>query len=275
MRRWPACLLASLMCVACGGSLSDVSDASTGGDPSASASGTADSTSASSDSAADEVPARLLDLTDWKLTLPIDDPDDAGSPLEILQPELATFVAPPHFEALAADRVRFRAHAGGATTSGSGYPRSELREMTEDGAEKAAWSTTEGAHTMTITQAITHLPEVKPHVVAGQIHDASDDIVMIRLEGARLFVEGDGDELGDLDTNYALGTEFTVRIHAEGGMIDVYYNDLGAPAVSVPADASGCYFKAGIYTQSNLDKGDNAEAYGEVEMSALTVEHSG
>ncbi|MCA9661336.1 MAG: polysaccharide lyase family 7 protein, partial [Myxococcales bacterium] len=237
---------------------------------SASASG-----SASASDGGDEAPAGILDLSAWKLTLPLEDPDDAGSPLEIRQPELATYSAPPYFEALEGGRVRFRAHVGGATTSGSGYPRSELREMRAGGAEKAAWSTTEGAHTMTITQAITRLPEVKPHVVAGQIHDASDDVIMIRLEGSRLFVEGDGDELGDLDPDYALGTEFTVRIHAEGGMIDVYYDDLDAPAVSVAADASGCYFKAGVYTQSNPDKGDSPDAYGEVEVTALTVVHAG
>ena len=263
--------------MACSGGSTGQGETTSGessGGGSATASASAGSGASGGENGESEAPAEVLDLTPWKLTLPIDDPDDEGSPLEIRQPELATFASPPHFEVISGQRVRFRAHAGGATTSGSGYPRSELREMSADGAEKASWSTSEGAHTMTITQAITSVPKVKPHVVAGQIHDSGDDIVMIRLEGARLFVEGGGDELGDLDPDYTLGTEFTVQIHAEGGVIDVYYNDLGTPAVTVEANASGCYFKAGAYTQSNTDKGDSAEAFGEVVMSALTVAHS-
>jgi hypothetical protein len=218
-------------------------------------------------------PAEVLDLSDWKLTLPIAG-DDPEKPLEILQPELATYSIDPWY--VVGDdgqSVRFRADAGGVTTSNSGYPRSELREMMNDGAELAAWSTTEGVHTMTITQAITHLPEVKPHVVAGQIHDASDDVVMIRLEGEHLFVEGGGAELGDLDPAYQLGTPFTVRVRAAAGVIEVFYQDLDTPAVTVERDATGCYFKAGVYTQSNVEKGDAPEAYGEVVISELVVTH--
>ena len=117
---------------------------------------------------------------------------------------------------------------------------------------------------MTITQAITHLPVVKPHVVAGQIHDASDDLVMIRLEGTHLFVVGGGEELGDLDASYQLGTRFTVRIRAADGGVDIYYQDLATPKVTVAREATGCYFKAGAYTQSNPSRGDSPTAYGAV-----------
>jgi poly(beta-D-mannuronate) lyase len=217
------------------------------------------------------LPAALLDLTNWKLTLPVGDP---GSPTEIKQPALKTFSLSPYFQSNAAGTgVIFQAHAGGVTTSNSGYPRSELREMTNAGSENAAWSTTSGTHTMTITQAITHLPVVKAHVVAGQIHDSSDDVVMIRLEGTNLFVEGGGEELGALDPGYQLGTRFTVRITAAAGRIRVYYNDLATPKVDIASSSSGCYFKAGAYTQSNPSRGDDPAAYGEVVIHDLVVLH--
>ena len=216
-------------------------------------------------------PADVLDLTDWKLTLPVGSP---GSPTEIRQPALRTFSMPPYFLLdMTGTGVVFQAHAGGVTTSNSGYPRSELREMTAAGSQNAAWSTTSGTHTMTITQTITHLPLVKPHVVAGQIHDASDDVVMIRLEGTNLFVEGDGNELGTLNSNYALGTRFTVRLVAAGGRIRVYYEDLATPKVDIASSATDCYFKAGAYTQSNPAQGDDPSAYGEVVIHALVVTH--
>ncbi|MGB1015367.1 MAG: polysaccharide lyase family 7 protein [Nannocystaceae bacterium] len=269
-----ACLLFPVAVLGCGEVEEENSSTGmeTSSDTSETSSGTSETLESSSGESTGELPGELLDLSLWKLTLPTQAPDDDG-PLEVRQPELATFVDAPYFEVLGGTRVRFRAHVGGATTSGSGYPRSELREMTPGGQEKASWSTSEGSHTMTITQAITHIPEVKPHVVAGQIHDDGDDIVMIRLEGARLFVEADGDELGDLDSDYTLGSEFTVRIHAEDGVVDIYYNNLDAPVVSYSIDAKGCYFKAGVYTQSNPDKGDSPDDYGEVEMFDLLVEH--
>jgi hypothetical protein len=218
-----------------------------------------------------ELPGDLLDLAAWKLTLPT---GDEGSPTEIFQPELNTFALEPYFQLdEAGDGVVFRAHAGGVTTGNSSYPRCELREMAGDGIEMAAWSTTEGEHTMTLTQAITHLPQEKPHVVAGQVHDAEDDVIMIRLEDTNLFVEGGGDDLGTLDASYALGTRFTVRIEVAAGHIRVFYENLVTPVVDIERDTDGCYFKAGAYTQSNPEQGDDPDAYGEVVIYDLTVTH--
>lgn len=216
-------------------------------------------------------PADLLDLTSWALTLPIGEED---KPEEIFQIELSTFASPPYFlVGPAGTAVHFRANAGGVTTAGSGYARTELREMSESGTERAAWSTNVGVHTMTITQAILHLPEVKPHLVAGQIHDGSDDVVVIRLEGERLMIESDGDPLADLDPSYQLGDVFTVRFVAANGFVTIYYDDMAVPVVTLPVDADTCYFKAGAYTQSNLDMGDTPEAYGEVAIHDLVVTH--
>lgn len=214
------------------------------------------------------VPA-TIDLSIWKLTLPIGEPE---TPLEITQPELDAFEIDPWF-VRRADGLRFRANAGGVTTSGSSYPRSELREMERGGLVRASWSTTSGRHELRLDQTITRLPEAKPHVVAGQIHDASDDVVMIRLEGRHLFVEGGGTELGTLDADYALGERFVVRIVAEGGHIRVDHGDDGSVEVDVARDATGCYFKAGVYTQSNPSRGDLPEAYGEVIVHGIEVTH--
>lgn len=216
-------------------------------------------------------PSQILNLQPWKLTLPIDTPH-AGSPDEIKQPELATYNLAPYFT-LSPDAtgVQFRAYVNGATTSGSGYPRSELREMNSNGSTNASWSSTTGDHTMYITQAITKTPVVKPHVVAGQIHDSSDDVVMIRLEGKKLFAEAKGVNKGTLDDNYVLGTKFTVRIQSKEGRVMVFYN--GVKKVSFAHTGSGMYFKAGAYTQSNLSKGDTADAYGEVIVYSVTIKH--
>jgi hypothetical protein len=222
------------------------------------------------------LPANILDLTNWKLQLPVGD----ASAEEIMQPELATFTLYPYFVADAdAGGVLFEANCGGVTTAGSLYPRSELREMTDAGLVEAAWSLATGTHTMIVTEAITHLPAARPQVVAAQIHDnlSPGVILELRLNTAELFVQGaNGANEGILDSNYALGTLYTVKFVVSGGQVQVYYNDMATPKVIFtpppPTDA-GTYFKAGCYTQSNVDAGDLPTAYGQVLVTALQVMH--
>lgn len=135
-------------------------------------------------------PADVINLTNWKITLPIDANGlQIGSAIEIKQVLLDTFSIAPWYQNNQDNTgVVFRANCGGATTSGSGYPRSELREMINNGATNASWSSSTGTHTMEIEQAITHLPVVKKHIVVGQIHDGSDDVIVFRLEGTKLFM---------------------------------------------------------------------------------------
>ena len=217
------------------------------------------------------LPSDILNLTNWKLTLPVDT-SHAGSPDEYKQPELDGYQDANYFHVNSAkDGVVFKAHCGGYTTSGSGYPRSELREMTSNGSANASWSTTSGTHTMEIRQMVTHLPVAKPHVVVGQIHDANDDVIVFRLEGTKLFVDQNGVNGPVLTSNYQLGTVFTVKFVAKNGGVECYYN--GQYIYTYQVSTSGCYFKAGCYTQSNTSKGDAASAYGEVVIYNVTVSH--
>lgn len=227
--------------------------------------------------AVDKLPSAVINLTDWKLNIPV--AGSNGFSKEIVQPELNTY-ADDYFHVNAAgDAVVFRAHANGVTTKGSTYPRSELREMQNGGADKASWSIASGGgtHTMEITQAVTHLPTQKPHVVVGQIHDADDDVIVFRLEKKKLFIDHNGTAGPVLTSNYQLGTKFAVQFVAGGGAVRCYYN--GVYVESYPSTATGCYFKAGMYTQSKTtEKGgredkDDANAYGEVEVFNVMVSH--
>ncbi|MBL7495065.1 polysaccharide lyase family 7 protein [Frankia sp. CNm7] len=221
-------------------------------------------------------PARLLDLSPWKLTLPLTsapgaEPGNGVTAVQVRWPALRDFVLDPYFAAAAGgEGVRFRAPVEGATTPGSSYPRSELREMTRSG-EHAAWSSTSGVHVLFLRQAITNVPSAQPKVVAGQIHDGDGYVLMIRLEGDRLFVQYDGQDLVDLDTDYRLGEVFTVRLVVADGMVAIEYNH--RTRATIPLRRSGLYFKAGCYTQSNLAQGDPPGAYGEVVLYDARVWH--
>jgi hypothetical protein len=220
-------------------------------------------------------PAQLLDLADWKLTLPVGGPRE-GWPLEVLQPELNDYHSEFFEPNPDKSAVMFRAPVFGMAQPGSVFARTELREMTAAGTKQAAWANDRGKHSMVITQRITALPEIRPSIVAGQIHGGDEYVVLVRLDGERLYAKADDRDIGALDTNYILGKTFTVRLEAADGRIRIYYDD--ELKVDYMRSCKSCYFKAGAYLQANPDSGKGRipdhKDYGEVAISTLVVEHS-
>jgi hypothetical protein len=205
-------------------------------------------------------PSQVLDLATWKLNLPTNNQ-------QVTQPALASFYDDA-FRVVEA--VQFTVTCGEEPQPGSKFPRSELREMNADGSN-ASWSTTSGVHKMELTQRITHLPVVQPKLVCGQIHSVTDYLILVVLNGQQLYVKYKNTVAGILNENYQLGTYFDMTIQVERGYVDVFYN--GAHLVHQAMTEDQCYFKAGCYLQSNTSLGDLPTAYGQVEITSLTVSH--
>lgn len=223
------------------------------------------------------LPAQVLNLTDWKLTVPLKNLDKpTGDALQIAGHSLANFQLKPWFVVQPSCKgVRFRAAVNGVTTKGSTNPRTELRERTDGGRSNASWSSNAGTHTMTIREAITHLPAQKPDVVAGQIHDAGNDLSVFRLEGHKLYITNGNDNHYKLViSDYVPGTVFEARFVVSDGKIKAYYN--GVLQATVSKRFSGAYFKAGVYTQANCSNTSpcSERNYGEVVIYKLTVSHT-
>lgn len=225
-------------------------------------------------------PSKVIAISCWSLTLPIEDIKDSNLPLTVRQPELGNFSFSPWFETnKESDGVIFRAPVNAPTTKNSDYPRSELRE-TECGENKNKfWSSTNGTHSLYLDQAITATPKNKPDVVAGQIHGDDDDIVTIRLEDKKLYVARNKSDLCVLDDNYSLGKRFGVKFVIKDGLISIYYNDNPQFSCSLEKKVSKAYFKAGAYTQSNCKTEGKPELctsknYGEVVIYEISITHS-
>lgn len=214
----------------------------------------------------------VFSLKVWRLAIPMDDNGD-GKPDEVSMPTLQYFEDPDFFHlSKTGDSIVFRATCGAPTTKNSDYPRCELREMKPGGQEQASWGTNDGlVHNLTIMAAINKLPARNPDVVCAKIHDGEDDILMLRLEGRKLFIERIDLEPVYLTKDYEPGTFFKVMIIADSGRIRVLHED--KVIMEWPIDRDGLYFKAGCYTQSNVKKGDAADDYAEVEIQALYVTH--
>lgn len=230
--------------------------------------------------AAAETPAEVLNLTNWKLTIPRDcSGGTSGTACEIKQPALNTYTSTWFRVPSTGGSILFRADAQGArTSSATKYARSELRQM--NGSSNAAWSCTGKTTSMHMRLAIKHTPTEKPEVVVGQIHDASDDLLMIKYTGpsgangssdtGKLEARFNDDTTTKLITSsYQLGTEITLDIAIAAGKATIMYN--GRTVVSGQAIRSGtCYWKAGMYIQANTST-DSPTAYGEVSMRDLVV----
>lgn len=201
----------------------------------------------------------------------------AGKPTEVKQPDLATYTSAYFMPE--GGGVRFRAPVNGVTTSGSSNPRSELREMNADGSN-ASWGSNDGkTHTLVVEEAFTHLPNARTDggiagVVGAQIHDASNDISVFRLEGSKLYVTNGNDTHYKLVTDsYVLGTRYEAKFVVSGGVVKAYYN--GTPVATISKAGTGWYFKAGAYTQANSSnsKPNDATNYGETRIYKVTVSH--
>ncbi|MFE4913698.1 polysaccharide lyase family 7 protein [Streptomyces sp. NPDC056652] len=222
-------------------------------------------------------PAAAIKLgTAWELNLPTKDPNQANKPLTITQPQLAAYTKAPYFTTTSdCKAILFRGPVNGTTTPNTKYPRSELREMSGDGSKIKSWPSTSGTHTMTFTEAITHLPNDKPHVMAGQVHDSDSDVTSFRLEGTKLYVTSYNNPRYKLLTSaYKLGTPFTGKFVVSGGKVRVYYNDV--LKATIDAKFASGYFKAGAYTQANCANSAPCAStnYAEVALYKVDLEHS-
>ena len=217
------------------------------------------------------LPAQVLNLSHWTLTLP--------TAAEIANPALETYSSAYLSVTPNGDAVQFYAPTNGTPAAGSIFARSELRETIGNGnVGTQDWSASGGVNTMTITEAIVHLPTLNPHLTAGQIHDSDSDLLMVYLNGTCLTTKylADAPSSDCLISNYQLGTVFTVELTASDGWITLYLNGVKKLAIQPPSQyQNGLYFKAGCYDQSSASKyGEPASSYGEVDIYDLTTSHS-
>lgn len=219
--------------------------------------------------AVSDKPSSIINLNNWKLSVPVVD-DRSEHPLEIMQPELRDHSSQYMFVD-SGKEVVFRAPTDSAIQPGSDYPRTELREMTDGGQSKAKWSNGDSRHELVVEQAVTVLPSINPFVVVGQIHNSKGFVVLVRLDGRHLYVKTEDGEMATLNDSYRLGTFFTLKITASNGNVAVFYNnDLKA---SFKKKCSSCYFKAGIYLQTNEEMEGGRKSVGEVRIRGLSISH--
>lgn len=230
-------------------------------------------------------------LQNWKLQLPVDISGN-GKSGEIKQPQLDGY-SDAYFKVNAnGDGVLFTTPINGLRTSNNTrYARTELREIYRgaNAVSKDYWpcgSTHSMAHEMHLEQIVHQSSTNKPQIGIGQIHDATNDNLLIKYVGpsgasgtgdtGAIKVAWNNNSASDtLDGAYRMGDLMVldIAISADSIMTVTYKNLRTGARASKSARLSdvsgeGCYFKAGNYIQDCVD---SAYAYTNV-MGQETVQ---
>ncbi len=228
-----------------------------------------------------------FDLSHWKLALPV---DSAGGIRGVAQEVYAlTGFENKYFYDAPDKAMVFYAPTDGATTVGTHYARSELREM-KTSSTAAAWALGEGG-TMTATLAINKIPAANPdftsRVVVGQIHGRDDELVRLYWEGNSVHFMNDRAGSGNRETMFVMkdssgnvpsisvGEKFSYMIDARGDTLTVNVYADGKTYSSISKinsiwQSDTLYFKAGIYLGINEDSGSGA---GQASFYGLDIGH--
>lgn len=222
--------------------------------------------------------SRAFSMDHWKLTLPIKGP--GNSPLEISPSDLvAGFEQKPYFER--GSKLVFRCPVEGYTTSGSSYPRSELRERVDPDSDRKNWDG-QDTYILSASCRVVAFPPKKAHIIVGQIHGyKSKPLVKLRWTNGEIQALVKEKPSSNREIKYLFGRVddqfFNYQIKVNNGVLELTVNGKRVTHAFFRRNGSDTgwskerfYFKAGAYVNSNL-KYDLKGAYGEVHFKALTV----
>ena len=226
-------------------------------------------------------PGSNFNLANWKITLPVDsNGTNIGNAIEKTAAELvAGYTNAVYFYTAPDGAMVFWCPISGATTSGSTYPRSELRELLNPANDNINWNSAVGIHTLDGVCKVTQVPSTGK-VIIGQIHGFSGNAYpMIKMQfessSIRCLCKSDpaGDGTDDIILTFpnpGVNKLISYRIQTFGTNLNVTVNNTTLVGNISLWGGAICYFKAGNYCQDNV--GTNGEG-SSVSFYSLNVNH--
>ncbi|MGK2911124.1 MAG: polysaccharide lyase family 7 protein [Sphingobium sp.] len=233
------------------------------------------------------IKASGFSFSDWTLALPVDsDGKTTGASSNIER--LPTYQGSEYFRS-GDDSLVFRAMVDGATTKGTKYARSELRELTDG--KLAAWNLKQGGTmtaTLKIDEAPTYFNGTPGKFIIGQIHGKDDELVRLYWDNGGVYFKNDQAGPSNREMTFDLlaadgtkasidaGEIFSYKIDAVGNSLQVsVFADGKVYSSTTPINAvwqpDKLYFKAGVYLGVNETQGSGA---GQATFYALDFGHS-
>jgi hypothetical protein len=208
-------------------------------------------------------PGQNFDLSHWKLTLPVDSSGGTnGDAAEVSTAQLvAGYTNALYFYTGPDGAMVFWCPVTGATTSGSSYPRSELREMLNPTTSGSNW-TGYGSHTLAGQCKVTQVPSSKK-VIIGQIHSYTGNaypVIKLQFNNGTIEALVKHSPNSDADTKYTfmnvgLSNQVAYQIRVLDGLLTMTVNGSNQSVNLFQTDPAWAlqtmYYKAGNYCQDN------------------------
>lgn len=225
-------------------------------------------------------PGSNFDLTHWKLTLPLDATGGTtGVATEISAAQLVAGYTNFYFYSAPDGAMIFWCPVIGATTSGTTFPRSELRELVNPNNASINW-TGDGTHVLRAQCQVTQQPSAGA-IIIGQIHGYSYSQRLVKLQfnagKVEAYVRNSPTLSGDTKFTYAsvpLNGTINYEIKVVDGVASIAVNGVTNSHNFFASDpawrTNDFYFKAGSYVQDNSGV---ATEGGRVAFYQLSVSH--
>lgn len=233
------------------------------------------------------IKASGFSFSDWTLALPVDSNGNKTGAASNIE-RLPIYQGSEYFRPMD-DALIFRAMVDGATTKGTKYARSELRELTDG--KLAAWNLKQGGTmtaTLKIDEAPTYFDGTTGKFVIGQIHGKDDELVRLYWDNGSVYFKNDQAESSNREMTFDLlaadgtkasisaGEVFSYKIDAVGNSLQVSVFADGqvyssTTAINTIWQPDKLYFKAGVYLGVNETQGSGA---GQATFYALDFGHS-
>ncbi|WP_169560639.1 polysaccharide lyase family 7 protein [Nevskia ramosa] len=230
-------------------------------------------------------PKLMIDLSKFKLTLPVNSTGGiTGKAVDVKPTELTGTpgYASKYFYTDTTGAVVFYSPANGATTSpgeGSDHTRSELREI-YTGAGTTEWTNAVGG-TMTASLRVDQVADKSGKAIIGQIHGLSSMMILVyynvpkKTIEVRYFTSPDNktSQTFVAASNVNLGAKINYKIQWIGSSVSVMVNGSTFNKVTPAAwNKVPVYFKAGAYSStSNVGNPDSAAT--QVCFYSLNIQH--
>jgi hypothetical protein len=187
-------------------------------------------------------PSGNFDLSNWKITIPVaSNGRFSGTAMEVKN--IPGYQHSKYLYTAADDAMTFVAPVEGATTSGSSYARSELREM--NGTANPAWNLQTGGF-MSATLEVDAAPNregMGGKIVVGQIHGQDDGLVRLYWENGKLCFANDQAGSNNSATTFCF-------VNASGQQPDVFLNE----RFSYTIDAKGYNLEVTVFADGQIYK---------------------
>ena len=204
-------------------------------------------------------PSDILDLSQVVLQVPVNNKDTTIKDLKDYENQY--FYTSGNFKnssSAALNYVIFKIYADSPTSSGSEFPRTELKfNQVINSKDKSK---------LQFSLSIEKLPVKNPEIVFCQIKTSSKELQLV-IKGPIIYVRDFDVKHYPMLEGYILGTVLDCSLSIENNEIVI---SIGKSTLNLKTDFQEANFKLGNYMQSNIKMGEDKSTYSQISLFSFS-----